>query len=189
MAVTLSSFQMGQGDQAPDFILPDTSGALHSRSEIAGKNGLLIVFACNHCPFVIHLAKQLGSFAREIADLGVKTVAINSNDFVSYPEDAPDRMKAFSAENGWEFPYLVDESQQIAKAYKATCTPDFFLFDGNSALFYAGQFDGSRPGSGHDANGADLRESVRKMLGQERPLARPYPSSGCNIKWKSGAIS
>jgi peroxiredoxin len=186
MAEVLSSFQMSPGDAAPDFSLPDASGRIFTRAEVAGTCGLLVVFACNHCPFVIHLADELGNFARETAALGINTVAINSNDLVRYPQDGPEFMKAFAAERRWDFPYLLDESQTVAKAHGAECTPDFFLFDGEGKLFYTGQFDDSRPRSGHDCHGADMREAVRLMLHGETPSARPYPSSGCNIKWKPG---
>jgi len=186
MSETLSSFEMSRGDAAPDFSLPDAEGKIVSRSEIAGKQGLLVVFACNHCPFVIHLADSLGDFAREVSGQGVNTVVINSNDLEKYPQDGPELMKEFARDHRWEFPYLLDGSQEVAKAYGAACTPDFFLFDGEGGLFYAGQYDDSRPRSGQQAHGGDLRESVRLMLAGEEPLARPYPSSGCNIKWKPG---
>jgi peroxiredoxin len=186
MSETLSSFQMSPGNPAPDFTLPDASGNAISRVSINGRRGLFVVFACNHCPFVVHLADALGDFAREISAQGVNTVAINSNDAARYPQDAPELMKAFAAGHRWEFPYLIDESQEIAKAHGAVCTPDFFLFDDNDLLFYTGQFDDSRPRSGFEPHGGDLREAVRRMLDDEEPLARPYPSSGCNIKWKPG---
>lgn len=186
MAEVLSSFLLTPGDAAPDFSLPDADGRMVSRTEVNGERGLLVVFVCNHCPFVIHLAAALGQLAREIAEMGVQTVGINSNDLTKYPQDGPEPMKAFAAEWGWDFPYLIDESQEVAKAHGAACTPDFFLFDHQGRLFYAGQFDDSRPRSGLEAHGGDLRESVRRMLGGEEPLARPYPSSGCNIKWKPG---
>jgi peroxiredoxin len=183
MSEVLSTFRLRNGDPAPEFSLPDSSGRLHARHEIAGPKGLLVVFACNHCPFVIHLADALGSFAREILPQGVHTIAINPNDSARYPQDAPDLMPAFAAQHGWDFPYLVDASQEAALAYGAACTPDFFLFNGDGRLFYAGQFDDSRPRSGQRPHGGDLREAVRRMLDGEQPLARPYPSSGCNIKW------
>ena len=186
MSEILSSFQMRPGDAAPDFTLPDAHGNAISRDAIDGRRGLLVVFACNHCPFVIHLAAALGDFAREISALGVNTVAINSNDLARYPQDGPELMIPFAAEYRWDFPYLLDESQEIAKAHGAVCTPDFFLFDDNGLLFYTGQFDDSRPRSGLESHGGDLREAVRRMLDDEEPLARPYPSSGCNIKWKPG---
>lgn len=186
MSEVLSSFLLKPGHSAPDFSLPDADGKIVARADAAGERGLLVVFACNHCPFVLHLADALGDFAREISAQGVNTVAINSNDIARYPQDAPAAMKAFAAERSWEFPYLFDESQETAKAYGATCTPDFFLFDGGGRLFYAGQFDDSRPRSGQEPHAGDLREAVRRMLAGEAPLARPYPSSGCNIKWKPG---
>lgn len=186
MSETLSSFQMRMGDTSPDFSLPDADGKIVHRSTINREQGLLVVFACNHCPFVIHLADALGILAREISEQGVSTVAINSNDLEKYPQDGPELMKDFAVKYGWDFPYLLDESQEVAKAYGAVCTPDFFLFDSKGQLFYAGQFDDSRPRSGHVAHGGDLRESVRRMLEGEAGLARPYPSSGCNIKWKPG---
>lgn len=186
MAEVLSSFYLKPGDSSPDFSLPDADGNILSRDGVAGSLGLLVVFACNHCPFVVHLADALGDFAREIAAQGVNTVAINSNDLEKYPQDGPEQMKAFAAERKWDFPYLLDESQDVAKAHGATCTPDFLLFNNGGKLFYAGQFDDSRPRSGAEAHGGDLREAVRRMLANEEPLARPYPSSGCNIKWKPG---
>jgi peroxiredoxin len=184
MAETLSSFQMQFGAPAPNFTLPDAHGALHTRDEVAGSRGLLVVFACNHCPFVVHLARALGDFAREIAPLLVNTVAINSNDLSRYPQDCPEQMRSFAHDQAWDFPYLLDETQEVAKAFGAVCTPDFFLFNAAGTLFYAGQFDDSRPKNGETPHAGDLREAVRRMLANESPLVRPYPSSGCNIKWK-----
>ena len=186
MSETLSSFLLSPGDPAPDFSLPDINGKIVTRAEAAGACGLLVVFASNHCPFVVHLANAMGNFVREIAAQGVHTVAINSNDLEKYPQDGPAGMRDFATEKGWEFPYLLDESQEIAKAHGAACTPDFFLFDQGGRLFYTGQFDDSRPRCGQEAHGGDLSEAVRRMLAGESPLARPYPSSGCNIKWKPG---
>ena len=186
MSEVLSSFQMSPGDPAPEFSLPDAVGRAVSRAEAVGDCGLLVVFACNHCPFVIHLADALGEFAKEIAPLGINTVAINSNDAERYPQDGPEPMNEFAAHHHWNFPYLIDESQSVAKAHGAVCTPDFFLFNGIQELFYAGQFDDTRPRGGQAPHGGDLRESVRRMLHGEEPLVRPYPSSGCNIKWKPG---
>ena len=185
MSEVLSTFRLHTGDPAPDFSLPDACGRVFSLNEVSGPKGLLVVFACNHCPFVIHLADALGDIAREIAPQGVHTVAINSNDAQKYPQDGPEPMKGFATEHRWEFPYLIDDSQEVAKAYGAACTPDFFLFDGNGRLFYTGQFDDSRPRSGKIPHGGDLREAIRRMLDGEQPLARPSPSSGCNIKWKA----
>lgn len=186
MSEVLSTFRLQPGDRVPDFSLPAADGQTVSRAAAAGPSGLLVVFACNHCPFVIHLADALGDLAREISAAGVGTVAINSNDAERYPRDTPELMTVFSAEHRWDFPYLVDASQEVARAYGAACTPDFFLIDGEGRLSYTGQFDDSRPRDGQEAHGGDLREAVRRMLAGEEPLERPYPSSGCNIKWKPG---
>lgn len=186
MPEVLSSFRLHTGDSAPDFTLPDASGNMISRADAAGAAGLLLVFACNHCPFVIHLADALGGLAKEISTLGVHTVAINPNDPKKYEQDAPGHMPEFACQHGWDFPYLIDASQEVAKAYGATCTPDFFLLDSAGCLAYAGQFDHSRPRGGIQPHGGDLREAVRRMVEGEEPLARPYPSSGCSIKWKPG---
>jgi peroxiredoxin len=182
----LSTFRLSPGESVPEFLLPDSNGEMISRIAASGTKGLLVVFACNHCPFVIHLAKALGSLAKEIAPLGVRTVAINSNDLQRFPQDGPEYMKSFARQYDWDFPYLIDESQEVAKAFGAACTPDFFLFDSKGGLFYAGQFDDSRPRGGPQPNGGDLREAIRRMLEGEKPLVRPYPSCGCNIKWKPG---
>lgn len=170
---------------APGFELPDAWKKNHSLRDVADENGTIIVFACNHCPFVIHLAKELGELAKEVAEKGVKTVVINSNDLENYPQDGPEQMKDFAKEYGWEFPYLLDRTQMTAKAYGAACTPDFFLTDGEGKIVYAGQFDETRPRSGDKATGADLRAAVESMLSGEAPK-RGIPSSGCNIKWKAG---
>jgi peroxiredoxin len=174
------------GDLAPEFSLPDLDGSLVTRSAASGKRGLVVAFVCNHCPYVVHLADALGTLAAELAAQEVATVAVNPNDAERYPADAPAAMAAFAAKHGWRFPYLVDETQAVAKAYGAACTPDFFLLDAQGKVFYTGQFDDSRPRSGLRAHGGDLSEAVRRMLQGEVPLARPYPSSGCNIKWKPG---
>ena len=186
MSEVLSTFRLGRGDSAPDFRLPNADGEIVARTDAAGPAGQIMVFACNHCPFVIHLAEALGDLAREAGSHGIHTVAINSNDIENYPQDGPDLMKSFAQKYRWDFPYLIDESQDVAKAYGAACTPDFFLFDSKGGLFYAGQFDDSRPRGGREPHGGDLREAVRLMRGGQEPLARPYPSSGCNIKWKLG---
>jgi peroxiredoxin len=186
MAEVLSTFLLRPGLPFPEFSLPDAYGRVFTRAEASGPNGLVVVFACNHCPFVIHLADALGDLARDIRNFGVHTVAINSNDPQRYPQDAPDLMKDFATDHRWDFPYLIDETQSVAKAYGAACTPDFFLADAGGCLFYTGQFDDSRPRGGKPAHGGDLMEAVRRLLAGENGLARPYPSSGCNIKWKPG---
>lgn len=186
MAEVLSTFLMGVGTESPDFSLLDYDGMQVSRADLEGPHGLLVVFACNHCPFVVHLADALGDLSREIQVQGIHTVAINSNDTQRYPQDGPVPMKVFAETHHWNFPYVIDETQEIAKAYGAACTPDIFLFDRDGKLFYTGQFDDSRPRGGLVAHGGDLREAVRRMLAGEEALARPYPSSGCSIKWKPG---
>jgi peroxiredoxin len=185
MAEVLSTFELGIGDDAPGFCLPDALGNEHSLKDVAGEKGTVVVFACNHCPFVIHLAKELGELAKEVSAKGVGTVVINSNDLEKYPQDGPEPMKEFAKESGWDFPYLIDRTQAVAKSYGAACTPDFFLFDAEGKMAYAGQFDGSRPRSGAPATGADLRAAISKMLAGEIP-EKGIPSSGCSIKWKPG---
>lgn len=181
-----STFALKPGDRAPDFSLPDADGVLHSLSEARGKHGTLVVFACNHCPFVVHLATALGDLAARAAAWGVDTIIINSNDLDAYPQDGPEFMKTFAAEHGWVFPYLIDATQEVAKQYGAACTPDFFLFNESLALHYAGQFDASRPKNGSVADGADLQAAIEGMTAGDAPPKKVYPSSGCNIKWKPG---
>jgi peroxiredoxin len=186
MAETLSTYTLKPGDAAPDFSLPAPDGTVFTRDALRGPNGLLVVFVCNHCPFVVMLAKELGHFADRCREQGIGVVAISSNDIKSYPQDAPEHMARFADENGWQFPYLFDETQEVAKSYGAACTPDFFLFGKDSGLFYAGQFDDARPRSGAEPTGADLSKAIDEMLaGAARP-SRQLPSSGCNIKWISG---
>jgi peroxiredoxin len=185
MAEVSSAFFLRPGDPAPGFALFDPAGGrMVSLDAVAGTAGTVVVFACNHCPYVIHLADELGRLAREVTGLGVTTVAINPNDSGRYPEDAPDKMPAFAAAHRWEFPYLRDETQEVAQAYGAACTPDFFLFDAQRRLFYAGQFDCTRPQAGEPPTGSDLRAAVRVMLAGGPPPAHPLPSSGCSIKWR-----
>ena len=186
MSEVQSTFRLQAGDPAPAFELPEPNGQLHTLEGLRGDKGTLVFFACNHCPFVIHLAGAVGRLAEEIAAAGVSTVAIMSNDVENFPADHPDRMGPFAAESGWAFSYLHDESQEVAKAWSAACTPDFFLLDGGGCLFYAGQFDSSRPGNGLKATGADLRVAVDALLTGGEDPGDSRPSSGCNIKWKVG---
>ncbi len=187
MAEAYSTFSLEEGAAAPEFSLPDATGRCFAFSEVAGKNGLLVIFACNHCPFVVHLAEALAGFAEECAAQGVGVVAINSNDVENYPQDAPEAMLRFAGDFGWDFPYLYDETQEVAKAYAAACTPDFFLFTGDLRLHYAGQFDASRPKNERvPVTGEDLRRALDGMLTGAPPIAGAVPSSGCNIKWKPG---
>jgi len=187
MAEVPSTFLLKPGSPAPEFNLPDPDGRSHSLAGLLdGKKGLVVAFVCNHCPFVVHLAEAFGRFAGEIAAQGLATVAISANDTARYPADAPDRMAAFAASSGWHFPYLHDETQEVAKAYAAACTPDFYLFDEKGRLAYAGQFDDSRPGLDQSPTGADLAAAVENLLAG-KPTPEPwYPSSGCSIKWKPG---
>ena len=187
MAEVQSTFTLRPGDAAPEFQLPAPDGTLHDLHGVRGHDGLLVVFACNHCPFVVHLADALGSLAAEIEAEGVATVAISSNDIEKYPQDAPDKMAGFAAEHGWDFPYLFDETQDVAKAYGAACKPDFFLFDRELRLYYAGQFDSTRPRGGQTPDGSDLRAAVAGMVAGKEAPERPFPSSGCNIKWRAGS--
>lgn len=181
-----STFTLKNGDIAPDFTLPDAYGNLVSLQEERGPHGTLIVFACNHCPYVIHLAHTFAEVTSRALAGGIYTIVINSNDLDAYPQDGPEPMKAFAAAHGWGFPYLIDETQEIAKQYGAACTPDFFLFDGNLALHYAGQFDSSRPQNGSVATGEDLLAAIDGLLDGKAPPKNVIPSSGCNIKWKPG---
>jgi peroxiredoxin len=175
------------GTTAPDFRLPDFDGRMHGLGDFGDSPALLVAFVCNHCPFVRHLRREFAAFAHEFAPRGLAVVAINSNDVEAYPQDGPDAMRQEAAELGYVFPYLLDESQAVAKAYRAACTPDFFLFDATRRLVYRGQFDDSRPGNGRPVTGADLRAAVEATLSGGTPPAEQFPSLGCNIKWKKGA--
>lgn len=185
--VAVPSTMLALGTAAPDFALPDTAGAIVSRTDFAGRP-LLVVFLCNHCPFVKHLADDLADFGRDAASRGVAVVAINSNDIAAYPADAPPRMREEKAARGWDFPYLLDETQAVAKAYRAACTPDFFLFDRTHRLYYRGQYDETRPQQTppQKAHGGDLRRAV-EAVAAGKPAPEPQRASvGCNIKWKPG---
>ncbi len=174
------------GTSAPDFRLPDTQGKLVARDDYRAAPGLLVMFICNHCPYVKHVRDALAAFGRDYQHKGLAIVAISSNDVANYPDDSPAKMAAEAREAGYTFPYLFDESQAVAKAYGAACTPDFFLFDGARKLVYRGQFDDSRPGSGIAVTGRDLRAACDAVLAGKSPAAEQRPSIGCNIKWKSG---
>jgi peroxiredoxin len=174
------------GTVAPPFSLPSTDGELVSLERYARAPAVLVMFICTHCPFVKHIRAGLASFARDYRPRGLGVVAINANDVEQYPADAPDKMAEEAEEAGYTFPYLFDESQEVAKAYRAACTPDFFLFDGDGKLVYRGQFDGSRPGNDVPVTGADLRAAVDSVL-EGRPVPEDQKASlGCNIKWKPG---
>lgn len=186
MAEVPSTRILPLGSHAPEIELPDGEGDLFSLDDARGPQGLIVMFVCNHCPFVIHLAPALAAFATEVEGQGIGVVAINSNDTARYPADAPEKMVAFAKQQGWAFPYLVDADQSVAHAYVAACTPDFYLFDGELKLTYCGQFDDSRPGNGKPVTGKDMRAAVEAMLAGDAPLAEQRPSTGCSIKWKPG---
>jgi peroxiredoxin len=185
VALTPSSMP-SLGTEAPAFRLPDPSGKLVALDDFADAPALLVAFLCNHCPYVKHIRAGLARFAADTEGRGLALVAINANDFHAYPEDAPSRMAEEAARAGWRFPYLVDESQEVARAYRAACTPDFFLFDRSRRLAYRGQFDGSRPGNGVPVSGADLRAAVDAVLADRPVPGEQRPSVGCSIKWKPG---
>jgi peroxiredoxin len=175
------------GTPAPAFSLPDTvSGRTVALGDFAEAPALLVAFWCNHCPFVKHVESAFVDFAREYADRGLAVVAISSNDVDGYPQDGPGPMKETAAAAGYGFPYLHDATQEVAKAYRAACTPDFFLFDGEHTLVYRGQFDASRPGNDVPVNGADMRAAVEAVLGGRAVPEPQIPSLGCNIKWTPG---
>jgi peroxiredoxin len=174
------------GTKAPAFRLPDADGKLVSIEDFKGSPGLLVVFLCNHCPFVKHVLPLFVKLAREYQRRGVGIVGISSNDVESYPDDAPEKMAELSKAMGFTFPYLYDESQQVAKAYGAACTPDFYLFDRDHRLVYRGQMDESRPGNGRPVNGADLGAAIDAVLEGQPVSGDQKPSVGCNIKWKRG---
>ncbi len=185
MAVTPSTM-LPLGTEAPDFALPDTTGRVVTRDSVRGPKGLLVMFICNHCPFVKHVRSELARLGRELPSQGIHVVAINANDAEAYPEDSPAQMAAEAIDAGYVFPYLYDETQSVAKAYRAACTPDVFLFDGELRLVYRGQLDGSRPGNDIPLTGGDIRAATAALVSGERPLPDQKPSMGCNIKWKAG---
>ena len=174
------------GTPAPDFTLPNVDGKTVSLGDFADAKGLLVIFMCNHCPFVIHLADSLAEFAREYQAKGLAIVGISSNSVVTHPDDSPEKMAVEAKARGYVFPYLYDESQEVAKAYRAACTPDFFLYDADQKLTYRGQFDSTRPDSGRAPTGEDLRAACDAVLTGGKPAEKQLPSIGCNIKWKPG---
>lgn len=185
MAATLSTM-LDLGTKAPEFTLPSTEGKLISLKELNIDKGLLVMFICNHCPYVLHLNSAISEFTSEIKEKGITTIAISSNDVENYPQDSPELMKELVEEYGFNFPYFYDETQEVAKAYKAACTPDFFLFDENLKLVYRGQYDDSRPSNKKPVSGVDLRNAVSALLTGIKSVNPQIPSMGCNIKWKKG---
>jgi peroxiredoxin len=185
MALTPSTM-LALGTPAPDFKLPDTNGKMVALGDFKEARALVVAFICNHCPYVKHIRSGLAEFGREMQARGVGMVAINSNDAEKYPADAPGQMAAEARAAGYTFPYLYDETQAVAKAYRAACTPDFYVFDGARRLVYRGQFDASRPGNGAPVTGADLRAAVEAVLNNKPVPEKQMPSIGCNIKWRAG---
>ncbi len=184
--VRTPSTMLPLGTRAPDVSLPDPQGKLVSLSDFTEAPVLLVAFICNHCPFVKHIAEGFSALATEYQAKGVAVVAINSNDVENYPDDAPAKMAEEIQAQGYTFPYLLDETQEVAKAYRAACTPDFYVFDSDRHLVYRGQLDGSRPGNDVPVTGGDLRAALDAAM-EGRPAAEDQkPSIGCNIKWKPG---
>ena len=175
------------GMKAPSFALEDVvTGRTVTRDDLLGAQALLVAFWCNHCPFVKHIEDEFLAFAREYIPRDLEVVAISANDPERYPDDAPEAMRELANTRDYPFPYLFDDSQEVAAAYRAACTPDFFLFDGDGRLAYRGQFDASRPSSGIPVDGRDLRAAVDAVLSGSAPARDQQPSVGCNIKWRPG---
>ncbi|MDH3577834.1 MAG: thioredoxin family protein [Gammaproteobacteria bacterium] len=182
--VAVESQMLPLGTEAPDFSLPDPDGERHSLGDKA--NAYLVMFICNHCPFVKHVREELARIGQDYAARGVSICAINSNDVNKHPDDSPANMKVEAETWGYTFPYLFDENQDVAKAYRAACTPDFFVFDASKRLVYRGQLDDSRPSNALPVDGRDLRAALDAVLDSKPPLAMQKPSIGCNIKWAPG---
>lgn len=185
--VATESLMQELGTLMPDFKLPDVTRGEHviDSSDFHGKP-VLVMFICNHCPFVVHIIPQLSETANEYLDKGYAVVAISANDAESYPQDGPELMREFAAHNHFNFAYCYDASQQTARAFGAVCTPDFFIFDAGHKLVYRGQFDSSRPGNSEAVTGADLRDALQAELDGAPPVENQLPSIGCNIKWRAG---
>jgi peroxiredoxin len=174
------------GTPAPDFKLMNVDGRLVGLSDFDDKPALLVIFMCNHCPFVKHVADGLTQLAGDYLPKGAAIVGINSNDAAAHPQDSPEQMVHEAEQRGYPFPYLYDETQEVAKAYGAACTPDFFLYDKSRKLVYRGQLDASRPGNNIPVTGGDLRAALDAVLAGKSPLEKQIPSIGCNIKWRAG---
>lgn len=186
MALTKSTM-LPLGTSLPPFRLPDVvSGRMISQESFSGKSGLLVMFICRHCPYVVHVREELAKLGRDYAKTNLGIVGISSNDVQQYPDDRPERLKAMAEELQLTFPLCFDETQQVAKAFTAACTPDFFLFDADRRLVYRGQLDDSRPGNGKPVTGRDLRAAVDAVLAKQPVTVAQQPSAGCNIKWKPG---
>ena len=185
MVVTASKM-LALGTSAPDFCLVDTGGKTVSLSDFKDAKALLVIFMCNHCPFVKHVMKKMVELAGQYEQKGVAVVGINSNDVENFPDDSPEKMAQTAKREKFSFPYLYDETQEVAKSYEAACTPDFFLFDGERKLAYRGQMDDSRPGKDTPVTGVDLTAAVEMVLAGKQFNGLQKPSMGCNIKWKQG---
>jgi peroxiredoxin len=185
----MTSSMLPLGTKAPRFRLPDPQGKLVSSDDFPGAPALVVVFICNHCPYVKHVRPVLAELAKEYQGRGVAIVAISSNDVAAFPDDSPEKMAEEIKLAGYTFPYLYDESQEVARAYQAVCTPDFFLFDHDHRLVYRGQFDDTRPNSGRTPTGADLRGALDALLAGRAVSTDQKPSMGCGIKWKEGSAA
>lgn len=184
MARTASNM-LSLGTQAPSFSLPNTiDGKTYHWKQLKGQKGTVVLFICNHCPFVIHLHKGIRRSAEKYREIGINFVAISSNDISRYPQDAPDKMRDLALEQQFSFPYLYDATQEVAKAFDAACTPDFYFFDSSDKLVYRGQFDDSRPENGKPVTGADLHKAIEALLANQPISKVQHPSIGCNIKWR-----
>ncbi len=185
MALTPSTM-LPLGTVAPAFRLPDTDGKLVGLDDFKSARAILVAFICNHCPYVKHVRHELAKLGREYQEKGIAVVGVNSNDAVNYPDDSPAMMVREKAEVGYTFPYVFDETQEVARAYNAACTPDFYVFDQARKLVYRGQLDGSRPGNSIPVTGTDLRAALDAVLAGQPVSPEQRPSMGCNIKWKRG---
>ena len=183
--VLTPSTMLPLGTPAPDFSLANVDGQIVSLQDLAQGKALLVMFLCNHCPYVKHVADHLAILGQEYQQRGVAVVGISSNDVPNYPADSPEQMVAEAEARGYTFPYLYDETQEVAKAYRAACTPDFYVFDADRKLAYRGQLDASRPDSGIPVTGTDLRAALDATLAGTPPTEDQQPSIGCNIKWKA----
>lgn len=184
--VQTNSQMLPLGTKAPDFSLPDADGELHALGDAGDAEAWLVMFICNHCPFVKHVRDELARLGNDYLPRNVGVFAINSNDFDKHPEDSPHRMKEEAKAAGYRFPYLVDKDQSIAKAYRAACTPDFYVFDADRRLVYRGQLDDSRPSNDKPVNGRDVRKALDAVLDGKSVKDDQSPSIGCNIKWREG---
>lgn len=185
MSLTPSTM-LNLGTDAPDFNLKDLDNNTITLNNFSNYKALLVVFMCNHCPYVLHVIDSFSKIAAEYQSKGVATVGINSNDIETYPQDAPDKMIEFSKNHNLSFPYLLDDTQKTAQSYRASCTPDFFLFDNNRKLVYRGQMDEARPGNNKPVTGQNIREAMDAVLSSKAVTENQKPSMGCNIKWKEG---